>query len=293
MLKSMTGFGSVQFESEYYTLVVEVKSINSKSQDFSIKLPRIFQEKELEVKNLMNSILERGKASLSVDYQKKGSLKPKLTINKELFKAYYLDIKAALEYAGATPSAEIVRIVSSLPEVFDADKSDLQNEEDWKTVFEQINKAILKCDEFRKAEGKVLQNQLQECVEKIRSLSELVSQQDIERIEKIKTKIREKVEEAISSGKIDENRFEQELIYYIERLDITEEKVRLNSHLDYFEETMKAEDANGKKLGFIAQEIGREINTTGSKANDAQMQKWVIQMKEELEKIKEQSLNVL
>ena len=288
----MTGFGSAQFETDTYTLIVEAKSVNSKSQDFSIRLPRIFLDKEIDVKNFLNTILERGKASLNVDYLKKGNIKPKLTINKELFKAYYLDLKDAVAYAGAQET-DLIKIITTLPEVFDANKTDSQPEEDWILIFEQIKTGILKCDEFRIAEGKVLQNQLQECIIKIRNLSELISTQDHDRVNKIKFKIREKLDETILAGKIDENRLEQELIYYIEKLDITEEKVRLHSHLDYFEETMNSPEANGKKLGFIAQEIGREINTTGSKANDAQMQKWVIQMKEELEKIKEQTLNVL
>jgi uncharacterized protein (TIGR00255 family) len=292
MLKSMTGFGSATLETESISISVEVKSINSKGQDFTIKLPKAFQDKELEVKNLLSQTLERGKVSLTVDYAKKGNIKPKVSINKELFKAYYTQLKDAADSVQADTS-DLVRIVCTLPDVFEQDKTDESLTEDWNQIFAQIKIAIQKCDEFRIAEGAVLQNQLAECVQKIRSLSNQIQEKDADRLTKIRTKIAEKVKESIEEGKIDENRFEQELIYYIERLDISEEKVRLNAHLDYFEETMNASDANGKKLGFISQEIGREINTTGSKANDAYLQKLVVQMKEELEKIKEQTLNVL
>jgi len=292
MLKSMTGFGAASLDNDTVSIMVEVKSINSKSQDFSFRLPRTFQDKEIDVKNLLGQTLERGKVSLSIDFSRKGSMKPKLTINPVLFKAYYDDIKKNADAVGIH-SPEILRIVTGLPDVFDVDKTDEEIAHDWDTVFVCIKDAVHKCEDFRKSEGKVLQNQLANYIAIIQDRLNKIAEQDPQRITKIREKLTSKVEEFIASGKIDNSRFEQELIYYIEKLDITEEKVRLQTHLDYFMETMGKDDANGKKLGFISQEIGREINTIGSKANDASIQKWVVEMKEELEKIKEQSLNVL
>jgi uncharacterized protein (TIGR00255 family) len=292
MIKSMTGFGSVSIENESVSISVEAKSINSKSQDFSFKLPRVFQDKENEVRNLMAQVLERGKVSINIEFTRKGSEKPKLTVNPSLFKAYYEDIYKNAVSVGADTS-DIVKVVLGLPEVFDVDKIDKEIEKEWEAVYSCIKQAIEKCDNFRKAEGNVLEKQLESYIKTIENRLEKISEQDPQRIAKVREKLTQRVDEFIKNGKIDASRFEQELIYYIEKLDITEEKVRLKTHLEYFIETMEKPDANGKKLGFISQEIGREINTIGSKANDAVIQKWVVEMKEELEKIKEQSLNVL
>lgn len=292
MLKSMTGFGSAIIENDLISLSVEVKSINSKSQDFSFKLPRIFQDKESEVKTYLGQTLERGKVSLSLDFSKKGIAKPKLAINSAIFKAYYNDLKKNALEVGASEN-ELMRIVTSLPEVYDVEKTEEEVKHDWDVVFEAIKEAVKKCDEFRVSEGATLQKQIENYVAKIVALSAKIDEQDEIRLAKVKDKLRERVQEHLKSKEIDEDRFEQELIYYLEKLDITEEKVRLKSHLDYFLETIHSPEANGKKLGFIAQEIGREINTTGSKANDALMQRWVVEMKDELEKIKEQTLNIL
>jgi uncharacterized protein (TIGR00255 family) len=288
----MTGFGVVSLENDQVSISVEVKSINSKSQDFSFKLPRSFQDKESEVKLYLAQILERGKVNIAIDFSRNNETKAKLTVNQELFKAYYQDIAASAALVGAS-THDLFKIVLGLPEVFDADKKEANLEEDWLLINQTLKEAVSKCDEFRKAEGKTLQKQLESYIYKIDGLLEKIIEQDPVRIAKVREKIFSRVEEYANSGKLDTARFEQELIYYIEKLDITEEKVRLKSHLDYFLETMQQPDANGKKLGFIAQEIGREINTIGSKANDAYIQKWVVEMKEELEKIKEQSLNVL
>lgn len=288
----MTGFGTVNFENDNVAISVEVKSINSKSQDFSFKLPRAFQDKEAEVKTFLGQTLERGKVSIAIEFSRKGVVKPKLTINPGIFKAYYEDLKANSEAVGASAN-DILRIVTSLPEVYDVDKTDNEIQKEWEQVFLAIKEATKKCDEFRAAEGKILQSQIETCINKIKDLSAKINAHDPQRLEKIRERIRERVQEHLKNKDIDEVRFEQELIYYIEKLDISEEKVRLAAHLDYFIETMNSPEANGKKLGFIAQEIGREINTTGSKANDAQIQRWVVEMKDELEKIKEQTLNVL
>ncbi|MFN0047671.1 MAG: YicC/YloC family endoribonuclease [Cytophagales bacterium] len=292
MLKSMTGFGTVIIENDTASISVEVKSVNSKSQDFSFRLPRIFQDKEAEVKTFLGQTLERGKVSISIDFSKKGTFKPKLTVNSEIFNAYYQDLKKNADAVGAD-THELMRIVTSLPEVYDVDKADGEIEHEWEIVFGAIKEAVKKCDEFRLTEGATLQKQIESYINKIVDLSAKINAQDPIRIEKMKERIRERVQEHLKTKEIDETRFEQELIYWIEKLDITEEKVRLKTHLDYFIETIHSPEANGKKLGFIAQEIGREINTTGSKANDAQIQRWVVEMKDELEKIKEQTLNIL
>jgi len=288
----MTGFGTVIIENDAVSITVEVKSINSKSQDFSFKLPRIFQDKESEVKTFLGQTLERGKVSISIDFAKNGVLKPKISLNTEIFKAYYEDLKRNADLVNASTN-ELLRIVTSLPEVYDVDKSDSELQHEWEQVFGAIKEAVKKCDEFRLKEGGTLQKQIESYIYRIVELSNKINQQDPIRLEKIKDRIRERVQEHLKTKEIDESRFEQELIYYIEKLDITEEKVRLKSHLDYFIETMQSPEANGKKLGFISQEIGREINTTGSKANDSQIQRWVVEMKDELEKIKEQTLNIL
>lgn len=288
----MTGFGTASLEKEDLSILVEVKSINSKSQDFSLRLPRLFQDKEYEIKALMTQLLDRGKVSLNVDVIKRGKIKPKLTINPDIFKAYAEDVrKNAIE--ANIEKYDLLNAVLSLPDVFDTDKSDNDTTEIWETTLMVIKKGIEQCNNFRHDEGSKLQEQLSVCLKTIEKNLNLISEQDGTRINKLKERITQKVEDHLKAGLMDANRFEQEMIYYIEKLDISEEKVRLKTHLDYFVDTMKLTESNGKKLGFISQEIGREINTIGSKANDAQIQKWVVEMKEELEKIKEQSLNIL
>lgn len=288
----MTGFGTAVLEKDNLSITVEVKSVNSKSQDFSLKLPRQFQDKEFEVKNLMTQQLERGKILLSVDVSKRGKIKPKLTINADIFKAYIEDLRKNAEDANIQ-NPDLFAAVMTLPEVFDTEKSDSDSEAIWEQTLEVIKSGIEQCNNFRKDEGNKLQNQFLQCLKNIQKNLAQITNQDGSRILKMKERIKQKVEEHIKAEHIDANRFEQELIFYIEKLDISEEKVRLKTHLDYFEETLNLSESNGKKLGFIAQEIGREINTIGSKANDALIQKWVVEMKEELEKIKEQSLNIL
>ncbi|MDX2188341.1 MAG: YicC/YloC family endoribonuclease [Bacteroidota bacterium] len=292
MLKSMTGFGISSVENDVYSISVEIKSVNSKSQDFSFKLPKNFQDKEVDVKTLLGQTLERGKVSVNIEFARKGNIKPKLVINPDLFKAYYEDINKNAQAVGINTN-DILRTIIGLPDVFDVDKSDKDLDHDWETLFGIIKDAAVKCNAFREKEGAALTKMLLSYIGKIESLLEKIIEQDPKRIEKIREKIKTRLEDVIPIDKIDQNRFEQELIFYIEKLDIEEEKVRLKNHLEYFAETMKEKEGNGKKLGFIAQEIGREINTIGSKCNDSIIQKCVVEMKEELEKIKEQTLNVL
>lgn len=288
----MTGFGVSNLETENMNIQVEVRSINSKSQDFSIRLPRRFQEKEYELKTILTQLLDRGKVSIQVEIIGKGKVKPKLTINPDIFKAYVEDLKLNAE-AAQLDCSNLLNAVLTLPEVFDTEKQESQTDNSWNEVLNCIQIAILGCDNFRKDEGEKLQIQIQNCLAIIEDRLNKIAEKDSDRLSKIRDKIKSKLEEFLPSDKIDNNRFEQELIYYIEKLDISEEKVRLKTHIDYFLETMNSKEANGKKLGFITQEIGREINTIGSKANDANIQKWVVEMKDELEKIKEQSMNIL
>lgn len=290
----MTGFGTSSRGSDNLSIKVEVKSINSKSQDFSFKLPRIFQEKEIEVRTLLSKSLGRGKVSVQIDLERLGAEKPKMVINSALFKAYHEDILKNAQPLGVSME-EALRIILNMPEIYTTEASDDQSEQEWSWIYSAIEEAVLKCDHMRKEEGRALHDMLWSYLQKIETLLEKVKQLDPYRILKIKEKLKSKLEEVIPVDKIDTNRFEQELIYYLERLDIEEEKVRLKTHIDYFRQVMDSvdEEGAGKKLGFIAQEIGREINTIGAKCNDAEIQRCVIEMKEELEKIKEQSLNIL
>jgi uncharacterized protein (TIGR00255 family) len=292
MLKSMTGYGSFVFDSDQMTATIEVKSLNSKFLDLSLKIPRSFNDKDTEIRNLVTKFLERGKVSITVDLVYKTEQKPKITFNKEIIKTYYQNLKDIAIEIGAD-TTDIYRMAFLLPETYNNNSTDTNYEEEWKQLAAAIEKAVIGCDKFRSEEGAILQNKLLEYSEKIRLNLQLVVGQDPKRIVHLREKLQRQINELVNSESFDKNRFEQEMIYYIEKFDIQEEIVRLGKHLDYFEEALKSEEANGKKLGFIAQEIGREINTIGSKANDAQIQRWVVEMKEELEKIKEQSLNVL
>ncbi|WP_242457728.1 YicC/YloC family endoribonuclease [Pedobacter sp. BS3] len=291
MIKSMTGYGvaTSNFASAKYT--VEIKSLNSKFLELALKLPKAFSDKELQIRNDCTRLVERGKVSLvfTVEYPE-GNIKP-AAINKSLLKAYYDQIRQSAEELGDTGS-NILQLALGFPEVISTDESTASDEE-WQVFYNTFLQALNNFQTFRQDEGRVLQQDLAMRIEKILSLLAEVEKLDPNRIPAIRERINQLLEDNVGRENIDQNRFEQELIYYIDKLDITEEKIRLKSHCDYFLKTLQNEDANGKKLGFISQEIGREINTTGSKANDAQIQQLVVGMKEELEKIKEQLLNVL
>lgn len=293
MIKSMTGFGLVQFENEKMVISAEVKTLNSKYLDSIIKLPRVFADKEIEVKNLLTSEIERGKATVSIDYQRKDQVNSKFSVNKELFRQYYGVLESLSEEVGAGRE-DIFRVALNSPEVMTVEKDTEGQTEDWSQVETVLREAIEKCNQFRSQEGEALYKMLKKYADDIENLLEKVKAKDPERIENIRNRIQGNLEEFVGGkDKVDENRFEQELIYYIEKLDINEEVVRLENHLNYFRKVLGQGGSLGKKLGFISQEIGREINTIGSKANDSDIQRHVVNMKEELEKIKEQVLNVL
>ena len=289
MIKSMTGFGKGEVRLAGKVITIEVKSLNSKQSDIFMKLPSSYKSKEIDLRNIISQSLNRGKIDflLSVESTENNLVK----INKELALSYFNQIKELEPSVGDKMSEEMLSLILRMPEVIGSTGKEEIDENEWEAIKKATNEALKNLANFRNTEGKVLENDL---FSHIKNIDTYLTQ--IDPLDKIRVaKIREKQEKAIAELKevtVDKNRFEQELIYYFEKVDISEEKVRLKSHLDYFVVTAKEENP-GKKLGFIAQEIGREINTIGSKSNDADMQQMVVQMKDELEKIKEQSLNVL
>lgn len=289
MIRSMTGFGKATLELNDKSVNVEIRSLNSKGADISLRLSQGIRNYELELRNEIGKQLERGKIDLSVHVESK-SVETPVEINLELARAYHAQLKklsVELQEPMENPLSQILKF----PDVLKSERKET-DENEWKQVKACVYEAIAQLNNFRDVEGLSLQKDFEERLTKIESCLEEVKTLDHLRITTIRERIRNNIEEIIGKSKIDENRFEQELIYYIEKLDINEEKVRLKTHLDYFRETAK-ENSPGRKLNFISQEIGREINTIGSKANDAQIQKLVVVMKDELEKIKEQANNVL
>ncbi|KAA9333815.1 YicC/YloC family endoribonuclease [Adhaeribacter soli] len=295
MLQSMTGFGLSRLEADTYSLTIELRSLNSKSLDLSLRLPRFLMEKELEIRNLISKNLIRGKVNLNIDYTLNKAAKAKNRINHELLQAYYRDLETAADSVGASKN-ELFRLALQMPEVMQADQATEESEADmltWEQVLPVLQEALLNLNHFRQDEGKALTAEIISYIDRIRILLSEIEKHDPSRVEQIRQRIQGHLAEISASESFNQNRFEQEMIYYIEKLDIAEEKVRLLNHLHYFTETVYLPEPTGKKLAFIAQEIGREINTIGSKANDATIQHLVVEMKEELEKIKEQINNIL
>jgi len=290
-LKSMTGFGKAVSEIPGKKVTVEIRSLNSKQLDLNVRMPYFYKEKELELRTEMAKQLERGKVDLSIYTESTQETMP-VALNKELARTYYRELKNLSEELHEK-NADLLALTLKMPDVMKAEREVAElDEEEWKLVKMAVDKAVEAFQKFRDDEGNTLLNEFNSRIAIINKLLAEVVEMDAARVENIKKRIKTNIEEVVEASKIDQNRFEQELIYYIEKLDITEEKLRLKTHLDYFVQTMK-EPGAGRKLGFISQEIGREINTIGSKANDAGVQKLVVQMKDELEKIKEQMLNVL
>lgn len=285
----MTGFGKATLELPEKTITVEIRSLNSKGADISLRLSSSLRNYELELRNEISKQLERGKIDLSV-YIESNKVETPIEINVELAKAYFDQLRnLAIELN--EPITDGLQQVLKFPDVMKSERKDA-DENEWKEIKKCVTNAISQLQKFREMEGQSLQKDFEERLGNISQYLDEVKKLDLHRIKSIKERIRNNIEELLGKSKMDENRFEQELIYYVEKLDINEEKVRLKTHLDYFLETCK-ENSPGRKLNFISQEIGREINTIGSKANDAGMQKIVVQMKDELEKIKEQANNVL
>lgn len=285
----MTGFGKCSKEFPDKTITVEIRSLNSKGADISLRLSSMFRAYELELRNELTRQLERGKIDLSVYVESKAEETP-VEINLELAKAYHKKLKELAKALGENES-DIFKEVIKMPDVLKSERKEA-DENVWKEIMQCINEAVKDFNKFREQEGRSIEADFKTRLGVIESSLNKIIDLDKNRLSKIKDRIKTNLNEVVGLDKIDTNRFEQELIYYIEKLDINEEKVRLKQHLDYFTSTMK-ENSIGRKLNFITQEIGREINTIGSKANDADMQKLVVLMKDELEKLKEQSMNVL
>ncbi len=291
MIKSMTGYGNSRVAIDNITISVELKTLNSKFLDLSIKSPKELSSKEIDIRTILTKSLERGKANLIIEVNDQSADSIGLNINKEYFKNSYQKLLGLSKELGSD-SADIFRLVFGLPESTSKNDDDIY-EKLWPSVKTCIEEAVKKCDDFRINEGEVLFKSFQEYITNIGTSLKQVIALDPTRIETIRARIKKNISEFIEEEKIDKNRFEQEIIYYTEKLDITEEKVRLKKHIDHFSKVLNEAPPQGKKLGFIVQEIGREINTIGSKANHAEIQICVIKMKEELEKIKEQVLNIL
>ncbi len=287
----MTGYGTAALDHEKANLSVEVKTLNSKFLDLHLKLPKEFADKEYEIRQLITTELKRGKVSVVLEYTPKSESGYTLRINEAILESGYEKLKAFASQR-SIPTDNIMARLLQLPEVL-AVEEDASVGIDWDLIRQCLLSAISQCNAFRKQEGEALHNQVIDNIRDISKNLQAINLQDPARIEKIKNRIRGNLEEFVGKENIDSNRFEQELIYYIEKLDISEEKTRLANHLEYFEQVLTSEDMPGKKLGFISQEIGREINTIGSKASDSIIQQHVVQMKEELEKIKEQLLNIV
>ena len=288
MLKSMTGFGKATGTYHTQKITVEIRSLNSKSLDLSTRIPSHFKELDAHIRKMILATCGRGKIdfALSVDVAEAEQSK---SINEKKAMAYFDELKALGKVIGEE-SSDYLSMILRMPDIYSSVKSDL-TEDEKEIVFSVAKEAIESLNTFRRKEGEDLQLEFQERIDEIRSFLLDVPKYEQERIEIIRERMKKGLEE-IQSGSYDDNRFEQEMIFYIEKLDVAEEKMRLSNHLTYFEETMILNES-GKKLGFIAQEIGREINTLGSKSNHAEMQKLVIGMKDNLEKIKEQILNTL
>ena len=289
MVYSMTGFGSSKFENDNYQIQVEVKSLNSKYFDLQLRMPRTLSDKEMEIRSLASRALVRGKIIISIDLEINSSDSSFLNSNK--FKSYYKEISDLADEMGYGGD-DLFRLTLAQPDIANTSSLGSTSDELFNLVTEQLNTAFNQCLEFRKNEGQNLEIELKGYVEAIAQAREKIIGLEKARTERVRSKLEDGLANFAKAEDIDSNRLEQELIYYIEKLDITEELVRLNSHIEYFSEVLKEKNC-GKKLGFLSQELGREINTIGSKANDAEIQQIVVLMKEELEKIKEQSLNVL
>ena len=284
MIQSMTGFGKSVLSLADKHISIEIKSLNSKSNDINTRIPQVYREKELDFRKLIAEQLQRGKVDFSIFIENTGTQTPS-KINPNIVKSYIEQMRAIVD----GDLTELLKMAVRMPDALQTTSESI-SEEELSVIFQHINLAIADLQNFRTQEGKVLEKDFVLRISNINRLLQEVQGLDEERL----ALIRERLEKAVADiQNIDANRFEQELIFYLEKLDITEEKIRLKKHLDYFLETLHSEESNGRKLSFIAQEIGREVNTLGSKANFAPMQQLVVQMKDELEKIKEQVLNVL
>lgn len=291
MIKSMTGYGVSQGEFQHKKITVELRSLNSKFLELAIKLPKIYSERELTIRNDCNKFVERGKVNVNISIEQSNNSEEVKMLNVELFKTYYANLKKLANEVGS-PESDVFHETLKIPEVWNSKEENI-NEDEWKCIYQIFQTALNSFNQFRLEEGNTLSIELKQRIQNIVNAIPEVEKFEVSRVPAIKEKMEILLKDTVGQENIDKNRLEQELIYYIEKFDITEEKTRLTTHCNYFIEVMNEPESSGKKLGFISQEIGREINTLGSKANDASMQKIVVGMKDELEKIKEQLLNIL
>ena len=291
MIRSMTGFGKTEFEVGTKKITLEIKSLNSKQLDINTRVPAMYREKDIEIRRLISEMLIRGKVDFALYLDNLGT-ESSAKINKAIISDYFRQLSDVHQDLGLSINETIMQSIMRLPDTVKTVYEEL-DETEWLVVRENLVKTLENLNNFRDQEGMALKADIDTNIANILDLLNQVEQFESKRIENVKTKIRENLESLQLNGNVDKNRFEQELIYYIEKLDINEEKVRLANHCSYFTETMNEDEPSGRKLGFIAQEIGREINTLGSKANESNLQRIVVQMKDNLEKVKEQVLNVL
>ena len=300
MIQSMTGYGRVEFNLKNKNFTVEIKSLNSKTTDFNLKLPVIYRNKEIILRKILSEKLKRGKVELSIWFEKTQTNTP-YEFDKKLILKYYKQLNSIKQDLGLKANnlknffcknnIDLMPIILKMPDVL-IKKDEKVEKDEWIEIEKNVHDALDKLITFRKDEGNTLYKDISIRINLIKTLITELERFESQRTEKIKSNIKNKLA-ALEIQNLDQNRLEQELIYYLEKLDITEEKVRLNAHIDYFLECLDTESSNGKKLTFICQEIGREVNTLGSKSNNSDMQKIVVQMKDELEKVKEQLLNIL
>ncbi len=291
MIKSMTGYGKAEFESGNKKITLELKTLNSKQLDINSRTPILYREKDISIRKEISEKLVRGKIDFSLFLENLGT-ESNSAINENIVTSYFNQLSALQEKLGLPVTEEIMLNIMRLPDTTKTVYESL-DEKEWEIIFSKIQEVIGSVDEFRTQEGIALDRDIRSNIADIQRLLTQIEPFEASRIENVKTRIQDNLNEISINGNMDKNRFEQEMIYYLEKLDINEEKVRLINHCEYFLETLDTPNDIGKKLGFIAQEIGREINTIGSKANESNIQRIVVQMKDSLEKIKEQLLNIL
>lgn len=287
----MTGYGRSTVNFETKTITIEIKSVNSKQFDLSLRLPSLYREREPEIRTMLSAVIERGKTDISITIESAMGGES-FTLNEPLAERYYKELRAFAQKIGEANEIDYMPLITRLPEVFKS-ASETLDEKEWVAVSRGIMDTLQKINDFRMDEGAALGRDLTLRVHKILELLGQVAPFETQRTQSVREKLRNAFNDIEKNNEIDKNRFEQELIYYLEKFDLTEEKTRLRKHCEYFLETMAEPASSGKKLGFISQEMGREINTLGSKANHFDIQKVVVLMKDELEKIKEQLLNIL
>ena len=291
MLQSMTGYGRAEKSYQNKTITIEIRSLNSKQSDVNIKLPPVLKEKELELRKRISERLERGKISCLVTYEFT-SQEQAPSLNNAVIRSYIKQIKRISEDLRIDFDSRLLQAALQMPDVIDREEG-APDEKEWEAVLQALEDALKEAVEFREQEGGAIERDFRERMDVLEQYLDQIEPYENARVEKVKERLQERLKALRNDFEVDQNRFEQELVYYLEKLDITEEKVRLKNHFSYFRDLLDEKNSVGKKLNFLTQEIGREINTIGSKSNDSDMQRIVVQMKDELEKIREQVLNVL